>query len=448
MPNRAKLYFIAVTVVAVAAVFPGVLALLSMLQEIPAFISTHPGWEGLVVCVVIGLFAEAMAVEFKIGLPGYQARSSLAFLPFICAITLFPVSAAVLAIVVVLAVSQFGLRRITTLKALFNISQGAIAGYIAGTTYRAIFVGPSYFTDPTFLLGFSALVCTFFFANMMLSSVALSLLENARFSIIFRQVVGTNGANLLYDVLASPIALVPAAFGQPWHGMLVILAPLMLFQYSYQSNQKVIERSHQILRALVKAIETRDPHTSGHSIRVMTLAKAVAADLNVPVRVMNQIEMAALLHDIGKIYPEFSAVLSKPYSLTPDEIALIQTHAARGAEMIQSISSVPAEVTAAVRNHHERFDGRGYPDGLSGNSIPLAARIIMLCDSVDAMLSDRPYRKALSIAEVRAEVERCSGSQFDPAIVQVFLDKHTLERAVHLIAADSESDSWGHAVFA
>jgi putative nucleotidyltransferase with HDIG domain len=229
---------------------------------------------------------------------------------------------------------------------------------------------------------------------------------------------------------------------------MIILFPLLVIQYSYQSNQKVVERSHQILRALVKAIETRDPHTSGHSLRVMTLAKEVAADLNVPIRVMNQVEMAALLHDIGKIYPEFSEVLRKPYSLTPDEVKLIQTHAARGAEMLQSISSVPQEVVAAVRHHHERYDGRGYPAGIAGTAIPLAARIIMLCDSVDAMLSDRPYRNALSISDVRAEVERCSGTQFDPAIVKVFLEKRTLERAVHLIAADAETDTWSHAVFA
>jgi putative nucleotidyltransferase with HDIG domain len=443
MPNRARLYFIAVTILAAA------LLLMELLWGSTPSAELRPGWGGLILCIVIGLVAEGMAVEFKIGLPGYQARSSLAFLPFICALTLFPVVASVAAIVTVLGISQFVLRRIATMKALFNISQGAIAGYAAGTVFQLISNANSDSVfNPSFLFGFAALAGTFFFANMMLSSFALALLKNAKFSIVFRQVVGTNGANLWYDLLASPIALVPVAFPEPAYGMLVILLPLMLFQYSYQSNQKVIERSHQILRALVKAIETRDPHTSGHSIRVMTLAKAVAADLNVPVRVMNQVEMAALLHDVGKIYPEFTAVLMKPYSLTPDEVALIQTHAARGAEMIQSISSVPQEVTAAVRHHHERYDGKGYPDGLSGTAIPLAARIIMLCDSVDAMLSDRPYRKALTIADVRAEVERCSGSQFDPAIVKVFLEKHTLERAVHLIAADSETDSWGHAVFA
>jgi putative nucleotidyltransferase with HDIG domain len=446
MSSRADFYFVAVTVFAV------ILLAVDFVLGGSNAISAQPDWKGLVLCSAIGLIAEAMAVDFKIGLPGSQARSSLAFLPFICSLILFPVAHAVVSIVVVLAVSQFVLRRVSVLKALFNISQGAIAGYAAGTLYRLIFAGTTdnVLSPPNiqFLAGFAILAACFFFVNMFLSSIGLAMLKNVRFSVVFQQVVGRNGANLLYDLLASPIALVPVAFSEPVAGMMIIIFPLLVIQYSYQSNQKVIERSNQILRALVKAIETRDPHTSGHSLRVMTLAKEVAADLNLPVRLMNQVEMAALLHDVGKIYPEFTEVLRKPYSLTPVEVNLIQTHAARGAEMLQSISSVPHEVVAAVRHHHERFDGRGYPAGLSGDDIPLPARIIMLCDSVDAMLSDRPYRKALTIAQVRAEVERCSGTQFDPVIVQTFLAKNTLERAVQLIAVDSESDTWSHAIFA
>jgi putative nucleotidyltransferase with HDIG domain len=406
---------------------------------------------GLLFCVGIGLIAEVMAVEFKIGLPGYQARSSLAFLPFICALTLFPVAAAVWAIVLVLSISQFVLRRISLLKALFNISQGALAGYAAGTVYHAIFDGSRYDVRYLpFIAGFIALALVFFLTNMLLSSVALALLKKARITLVFQQVIGTGGANLVYDLLASPIALVPVVLyrDSPVTGMFIILCPLLLFQYSYLSNQKVIERSQHIVRALVKAIETRDPHTSGHSLRVATLAKVIAADLSLPVRMMNYVEMAALLHDVGKIHPEYSYVLSKPYSLSEEEVGLIQTHAARGAELLRDIPSVPEEVVSSVYHHHERYDGKGYPAGLVGADIPLPARIIMLCDSVDAMLSDRPYRKALSIAQVRAEVERCRGSQFDPHIVDVFLRKNTLERAVHLVKADASTDSWGHVIWA
>jgi putative nucleotidyltransferase with HDIG domain len=278
----------------------------------------------------------------------------------------------------------------------------------------------------------------------------MALLKNIDFGTVYRQVIGTGGANLWYDMLASPIALVPVALYKesPVTGMVLILLPLLLIQYSYLSNQKVIERSKDLLRALVKAIETRDPYTSGHSLRVATLAKTIAHDLRLPQRRVYQVEMAALLHDIGKIDPVFSSVLSKPYELTLDERELIQTHAARGADLLKEMKSVPGEVVSSVRHHHERYDGRGYPDGVRGTEIPLPARIIMLCDSIDAMLSDRPYRKALSIAAVRAEIMRCSGDQFDPEIVRIVLERDTLERAVELIAADAGTETWGYAMLA
>jgi len=142
---------------------------------------------------------------------------------------------------------------------------------------------------------------------------------------------------------------------------------------------------------------------------------------------------AALLHDISKIDPMYSEVLAKPFDLTPSERELIQTHAAKGAELLLDLNSVDKEIIATVRHHHERFDGKGYPDGLEGDSIPLAARIIMMSDSIDAMLSDRPYRKALRLDEVKRELVRCSGTQFDPRIVKSVLDASTLEKAVKLV---------------
>src|SRR5690606_22024542 len=136
-------------------------------------------------------------------------------------------------------------------------------------------------------------------------------------------------------------------------------------------------------------------------------------------------EMAALLHDIGKIDAIYAAVIRKPYDLNEEERSLIQTHATKGAELLEQLSSVPREIVGAVRHHHERYDGTGYPSGLRGEEIPLAARIIMICDSVDAMLSDRPYRRALSIAKVRSELVRCAGTQFDPQIVHSVLQRDT-----------------------
>jgi CRISPR-associated endonuclease Cas3-HD len=445
MPKTARTYFQLITVAAV------LLLMISMAHAVEVWAEIYTEAWGILWCVAIGLVAEAMAVDFKIGLPGYQARSSLAFLPFLCALVLFSVPAAVCVIALVLVISQFVFRRISLWKGLFNLSQGIIAGFVAGGIFHAIPTAGATTFGYSFYLGFIALAICFFLTNMILSSVALALLKKTHLIAVFQQVIGTGGANLWYDLLASPISLVPVVLYRESAvtGMLVIILPLLVIQYSYHSNQTVIQRSKDLLRALVKAIETRDPYTSGHSLRVAALAKAIGEDMGLPPRMLNHVEMAALLHDIGKIHPEFTNVLSKPYQLTCAERALIETHAARGADLLQDMRSVPEIVISSVRHHHERFDGDGYPGKLIGEATPLPARIIMLCDSMDAMLSDRPYRKALTIDEVRNEVQRCSGTQFDPEIVAVVLEKRTLERAVALIAADcTGADTWAHLMWA
>jgi putative nucleotidyltransferase with HDIG domain len=445
MPNPARLFLAGVVLIAAAVLLAEFIFAGSVSAELAG------SWIGLAWCVVIAVVAEVMAVDFKVGPPGQKAHSSLAFLPFLSALTLFSVNAAVIVVVIVCVISQFVVRRGgDLLKRLFNVSQGALSAYVAGSLFRAIVGGAVQDIHWSLLsVGFAALAASFFLTNMMLNSVALALLKQANIVDVFRQVVGPGAANLRYDLLASPIALVPAVlYGEaPVTGMLLILLPLLLIQYSYLSKKQVIDRSNDLLRALVTAIETRDPYTSGHSIRVSTLAKLIAKDLGLSLRRVNEVELAALLHDIGKIHAEFAVVLSKPYDLTTEERALIQTHAARGADLLEELRSVPTEVVASVRHHHERYDGCGYPDGIAGFSIPLAARIIMLCDSIDAMLSDRPYRKALTVNDVRDEIHRCAGTQFDPDIVKVVLACNTLERAVELIAADYNPSALDHVLW-
>jgi putative nucleotidyltransferase with HDIG domain len=146
------------------------------------------------------------------------------------------------------------------------------------------------------------------------------------------------------------------------------------------------------------------------------------------------VRTAALLHDIGKIDTELATVLLKPSALTAEERELIESHAARGANMLRDLGSMDRQIVAAVRHHHERFDGRGYPDGIAGEEIPLAARIIMLSDSVDAMLSDRPYRKALTMARVESELLAHRGTQFDPTLVDVVLQHGTIRKAAQAVA--------------
>jgi putative nucleotidyltransferase with HDIG domain len=137
--------------------------------------------------------------------------------------------------------------------------------------------------------------------------------------------------------------------------------------------------------------------------------------LGLPSRDVERVAIAALLHDVGKIHEAFAPLLRKPGKLSPEERTTMETHPIKSAELVQNVSHL-SDVVAAIRNHHENWDGSGYPDGLRGEEIPLWSRIIMIADTVDAMTTDRPYRAAMGEAEVRAELLKLSGKQFDPAM--------------------------------
>lgn len=189
------------------------------------------------------------------------------------------------------------------------------------------------------------------------------------------------------------------------------------------------------LKTLVAAIEAKDPVTSGHSIRVMKFSLAIAEEIGLDKEIIHNLKISALLHDIGKIgIPE--SILGKPAALSEDEFTRMKEHPARGAEIIKNIKNVE-EVVSGVRHHHERFDGYGIPDGLKGEKIPLISRILAVADTFDAMAFDRPYRKGISIEKVAKEIERCSGSQFDPKIVEAFLKAYHSDR-IHSFGVEED----------
>ncbi len=145
-----------------------------------------------------------------------------------------------------------------------------------------------------------------------------------------------------------------------------------------------------------------------------SLSRAIALELQLSALQIEEVETAALLHDVGKIHEEFAPLLRKESRLTDEETALMQTHAAKSAELVGIISKFRGNIQNSVRHHHERWDGQGYPDGTTGTAIPLASRIILIADTIDAMTTDRPYRKRLSLEIVIAELQKCRGTQFDP----------------------------------
>jgi HD-GYP domain-containing protein (c-di-GMP phosphodiesterase class II) len=181
---------------------------------------------------------------------------------------------------------------------------------------------------------------------------------------------------------------------------------------------------------MVKSIEARDPYTSGHSRRVAALSKAIATDLGIRGDELIEVENAALLHDVGKIHAEFAPLLQKEGRLTQEEWEIMKTHAAKSAELVGLFSRFRGNVQRCVRSHHERWDGKGYPDGLAGESIPLGARVIMISDTIDAMTTDRPYRKALPFEKVVSELQKYRESQFDPGVVDATVNSVTVRRLV------------------
>lgn len=182
----------------------------------------------------------------------------------------------------------------------------------------------------------------------------------------------------------------------------------------------VIERTNGLLDGMISALDYRDTETQWHSRRVALFSRRIAQELGIGGAELETIEQGALLHDIGKIgVPD--AVLLKPGKLTPEEWMEMRKHPDIGYNMIQSIPflRVPAQI---VLSHQERFDGQGYPRKLHQGEIHIGARIFAVADTLDAMTSDRPYRKGTTFANAIAEIQRCSGGQFDPEVVRAFLD--------------------------
>ncbi|MDD3145809.1 MAG: HD domain-containing protein, partial [Candidatus Riflebacteria bacterium] len=184
----------------------------------------------------------------------------------------------------------------------------------------------------------------------------------------------------------------------------------------YENIQKVYLSTIEVLAT---AIDAKDPYTQGHSRRVTLYSVAIAEELNLPPKEIESIRYAGLLHDVGKIGIKDS-IIRKPGRLTDEEYAIIKKHPAIGAKILRPVDFL-ADKIPGVLHHHEYYDGRGYPEHLTGENIPLAGRIICVADAFDAMTTNRPYRKGLSVKTAVGELQKFSGKQFDPVCVEAFL---------------------------
>ncbi len=195
-------------------------------------------------------------------------------------------------------------------------------------------------------------------------------------------------------------------------------------KYILASHNKIFygelrELFYKTIRAISNALDTRDSYTNGHSLRVTIYSMILARELNLDNSFLEDIEIAGLLHDIGKIVIPQN-ILCKNGKLTDEEFLIMKSHPAKGGKIVFNIKKLQV-ISEWVKAHHEKWDGTGYPDKLKGTQIPLAGRIIALADTYDAMTSTRPYRTALSHEIAMAEIEKCIGTQFDPDLGKIFI---------------------------
>lgn len=174
-----------------------------------------------------------------------------------------------------------------------------------------------------------------------------------------------------------------------------------------------------IIESLSNAIDAKSPWTAGHSQRVTRYAIDIGKELGFAEKELKDLELVGLLHDVGKI-GTYENILNKPGKLADEELKMIRQHPSKGVEILSPIKHLK-DIIPAIKYHHEFYNGTGYPEGIKGEAIPIFAKILSVADTVDAMLSDRPYRKGKSMDEVLAELKRCSGTQFDPKVVEAFL---------------------------
>lgn len=383
---------------------------------------TRPPDQRAVLNAFAALFALAIAAKaFSLQLRVGAATTSVSFAPYLAAVIMLPpLWAMALAGIAELAAETL-IRRKPGIKVAHNAAKEVVAVGAASFLYVEL-GGVAWLSDfgSAFSIpGFVVASLAYFTIGNGSTAVAVSLSTPTDFRDAWTEIVNRGFIqNLFSSSLAPLLAFLYMELGVL--GLILVLVPLALVRHSEQANLRLDQANQDLLELMVKSIEARDPYTSGHSLRVATYAKALARSVGLSGREVEQIEKAALLHDVGKIYEEFAPLLRKDTRLSPDERFLMQSHPVRSAELVGAISSLRGYVEKCVRHHHENYDGGGYPDGLAGDDIPLGARIIMIADTADAMTTDRPYRRALGYDDVVRELEAYAGSQFDPRLVETF----------------------------
>jgi putative nucleotidyltransferase with HDIG domain len=382
-------------------------------------------WNGVIAFALLSIACDTSFLRMSFA----NVNSSVAFVPFLASVMLFAHPWPMLISGATAAIVDSLVRRKPAIRVLFNTAQYMLAVGVGQLLYTVVGGRVGTHDFHLQLLPFMLLVATYFVINSGSVTLAISYSSGVSIRESWSRLIG--GA-VVYDVFSSGLGLLLAFLyvRLDFAGLAVLLLPLFFVRHIYQMNQQLELKNREQLNLMVRAMEARDPYTSGHSVRVSEYARAMARELGLSARQVDSIETAALLHDVGKMYEEFVPLLRKDGKLTVDERRVMQSHPVRSAELVSTSAGLRGEVESAIRHHHENYDGTGYPDGLSGDEIPMGARVIMIADTLDAMTTDRPYRRALSFDRAVQELVKHSGTQFDPALVQIVMRSAGIRRIV------------------
>jgi putative nucleotidyltransferase with HDIG domain len=407
---KLKIYIIVITTLAIAL-------FIYLTPSLPSFSNI---WLAILFFLTISIFAEFIPVDLPVG-----GVISIGFPIDFVLILVYGPALAMLITALGALIGEIIERKVSWYKIIFNTSQYALTAGIAGIIYQQ--AGGVVGAQNIFRFILPATICalTYCIVNITLFVMVVSFAQNVRIKTIWR--------TSIKEMIPSYIAEAPMGFLMAIVytevgivGILLFFLPLLLARRSFELYTKMRKVYLDTIRALAAAIDAKDPYTKGHSERVAETSIAVAQELNLSDRDIENIEYTALLHDIGKIGIADN-ILGKESKLTNKEFDKIKEHTVMGAKIIEPVDFLKNSYKA-IYHHHEKYNGKGYPDGLKSEDIPLSARIIAVADAYDAMGSDRPYRKKLNHNKILRELKEQSGKQFDPEVVKVLISVLDIER--------------------
>ncbi|GAB4280869.1 MAG: HD-GYP domain-containing protein [Coriobacteriia bacterium] len=375
----------------------------------------------LMALLALVVFSELMAVSLPYG--GTQSVS----IPLVIAILLLHgAAAATVALVASGALADLRAHK-EPIRVWFNIGQLSLAGVVAGGSFSLVSEGLGLASQvltrvddgifPAVIVPGVSYSIVLFMLTTLLVSVAVSLSTGDKWSLVWKgsyswQLATYVALTVMGLVLAKAIVLIGVA------GIVLFAGPIFVARGVFQSYVRLVDAYADTVKGLVAVLEAKDKYTKGHSERVAHYATMTAKYLELDEETVSRIELAALLHDFGKIGID-SKVLRKDGRLSEEEIDAIRRHPTIATDILSDIPFL-APVLPAIHHHHERLDGAGYTEGLSGRDIPLEARILAVADAYDAMTTERPYRVRADESEAIAELRSCCGTQFDPEVVSAF----------------------------